>query len=193
MATKLLQVPNFHTYILGTVFKGNSAVAKGRFHHFSLLYYILVLKFLTWLEKLAPQISNLVKLWPVRIVKFTYKIESHLQHLHFFFVFSTNLMFQKYSVIYFIPLDRGITTTLLHEWNNVIPASLKFSPSGDSLKLSNKFTEKSAIRISLIYGNSSTAKGQCHEFYSLNFITLNKWRHLKIQFILFYIGFQSML
>lgn len=108
-----------------------------------------------------------------------------------FFVFSTNLMFQKYSVIYFIPLNRGITTTLLHEWNNVIPVSLKFSPSGDSLKLSNKFTEKSAIRISLIYGNSSTAKGQCHEFYSLNVITLNKWRHLKIQFILFYIGFRA--
>lgn len=95
---------------------------------------------------------------------------------------------------YFFPLNRGITTTLLPEWNNLIFASLKFISSGDSLKLSNnKVTDRSAIQISLIHGNSSTAKGQCHEFNFLNLITLDKWRHLKVQFTLFAIGFQSML
>lgn len=37
------------------------------------------------------------------------------------------------------------------------------------------------------------AKGQCHEFNFLNFVTLDKRRHLKVQFTFFYIGFHSML
>lgn len=50
----------------------------------------------------------------------------------------------------------------------------------ETLKLSNKSMDKFAIQISLIHGNSSTAKGQCCEFNLLNFITPEKWRHHKV-------------